>query len=365
MGLNSFQTSGSSPTARCKVGILGFGTVGSAIARRLTGPDSLSALQLTHISDRRAREKRARQSEALADLAWTDRVDDLLASDIDIVVDAASGGEPAADYIRAALLAGKSVVTANKQVIARQGQALLTLAERQGRQLRFEAAVGGAMPIVRVIGDGLAGDRIVRIEAILNGTSNTVLSRMEQTSCPIDEAIAEACARGYAEADPSVDLDGVDAAVKLAILCALAFNVHITPSQIDTHTTAKIAPEDFVEARKRGGTIRQIAHAEYDAIRRALIVWVSPRVVSTSSIFARANGPENAAVISGAYAGDIVLLGAGAGADATAVAAVGDLAAIARDRAAIVPAPVLTEPKIIQGLSDGTAGNVISFREAV
>src|SRR5439155_15910960 len=119
---------------------------------------------------------------------WTDRFDDLLATDSDIVIEAISGGEPAFDYVRAALLAGKSVVTSNKQVIAHHGPALLGLAERQGRQLRFEAAVGGAMPIVRALGDGLAGDRIVRIDAILNGTTNAVLSRMDALDCSMDEA---------------------------------------------------------------------------------------------------------------------------------------------------------------------------------
>ena len=160
MPLNSFQTSGNSPgdrQPRCQVGILGFGNVGSAVARRLTAFDAPSSLQLTHICDRRAREKRAREPQAIGDCTWTDRFDDLVASDVDVLVDAVSGAEPSVDYVRAALLAGKSVVTANKFIIARHGPRLLALAERQGRQLRFEAAVGGAMPIVRTIGEGLAG----------------------------------------------------------------------------------------------------------------------------------------------------------------------------------------------------------------
>jgi homoserine dehydrogenase len=362
VGLNSFQTSGSSPTSRCRVAILGFGTVGSAVARRLTGPDSLPALQLTLICDRRARDKRARQPEALADLAWTDRLDDLLASDADIIVEAVPGGEPASDAIRAALLAGKSVVTANKQVVAHHGPALMTLAERQGRQLRFEAAVGGAMPIVRLLGEGLAGERILRFDAILNGTSNAVLSRMEAEGCPIEEAIADACARGYAEADPSTDLNGVDAAAKLSILCALAFRLRVLPAQVDTRTTACVTVDDFREARERGGTIRQLAHAEHDPQRRALVAWVAPRFVPKSSLFARTVGPQNAAVVLGAYAGEMTLGGTGAGGEATAVAVLADLAAIARDRAAIVPAPVLTEPAVVGGLTDQ---KLASIREAV
>jgi homoserine dehydrogenase len=367
--LNSFQTSGNSPgdarsqTPRCRVGVLGFGTVGSALARRLTGPDSPPSLQLTHICDRRARDKRARQPETFANrLVWTEKFDDLLASDVDIVVEAVGGGEPAVDYVRGALLAGKSVVTANKQVIAHHGPALLTLAERQGRQLRFEAAVGGAMPIVRALSDGLAGERVTRIEAILNGTTNAVVSKMDETGCTMDEAVADACARGYAEADPSADLDGIDAAAKLAILCAIGFGLRITPADIETRSSAGIRPDDFIAARQRGGTIRQIARAEFDHAQDVLTVWVAPTFVPGASIFARATGPLNAAVISGAYAGEITITGPGAGGEATAVAALGDLIAIARDRAAIVPAPVVRAPGSIRGLSDQ---KVAAIREAV
>ena len=354
MGLNSFQTSGNSPGAtRCPVGILGFGTVGSTIARRLTGPDPVSSLELTHICDRRARDKRARQPESSPSrIVWTDTFDDLLASDVEIIVEAIGGAEPAVDYVRAALLAGKSVVTANKQVIAHHGPALLSLAERQGRQLRYEAAVGGAMPIVRALGDGLAGERVTRIEAILNGTSNAVLSRMEALGCSIDEAIAAACAHGFTESDPSADLDGVDAAAKLAILCAIGFRLRVSPTRIETRTSVRIQPEDFRTAAARGGTIRQIAYADYDRDRSALTAWVAPVYVPRSSLFARTTGPQNAAIVTGAYAGEMTMTGAGAGGDATAVAAIGDLVAIARDHAAIVPAPILTEPKEIRGLVD-------------
>jgi homoserine dehydrogenase len=360
MPLNSFQTSGNSPGA-CRVGILGFGVVGSAVARRLTGPDPHPNLLLTHICDRRARDKKARQPQTLSACSWTDSFDDLLAADVDVIVEAITGAEPSVDYVRAALLAGKSVVTANKQVIARQ-PALLTLAERQGRQLRFEAAVGGAMPIIRALGDGLSGDRVERIDAILNGTANAVLSRMDETGESMDEAIAHACASGYADEDPSVDLDGADAAAKLAILCALGFGLKVNPADIETRTTLGVTPADFAESRERGITIRQIAHADYDRGRGALTIWVAPIAVRHASIFGRAVGPQNAAVIGCAYAGDITLTGAGAGGDATAVAVLSDLVVISRDRAAIVPAPVLTEPAAITGFSEP---KVTSLREAV
>ena len=218
------------------------------------------------------------------------------------------------------------------------------------------------MPIVRLLADGMAGDRVRRLDAILNGTSNAVLSRMEASGCGVDEAIAEACAAGYAEADPSVDLDGADAAAKLAVLCALAFGLRVLPAQIDAHPTSTIVPEDFRDARERGGTIRQIAHAECDRDRLVLTAWVAPRFVPGSSVFARTTGPGNAAVIHGQYGGDVTLTGVGAGADALAVAAISDLTAIARDRAAIVPAPVVTDPGALCGLGDQ---KITSIRGAV
>jgi homoserine dehydrogenase len=328
-------------SSRCRVALLGFGTVGSAIARRFTSTESSpSDPQLTHIFDRRAGEKRGRLR---ADsVTWTSSIDDVLQSDVDVVVEAVGGLEPAVDWMRAALLVGKSVVTANKQVIARHGGDLSTLATRQGRQLRFEGAVGGAMPIVRTIGEGLAGDRIMRIEAILNGTTNFALSRVETTGCGMEEAIREARDRGYAEADVSSDLEGHDAAAKLAILCGIAFGLRVEPSQIEVRPAGAIGADAFVRARRRGATIRQIAFADYDRAAAALTAWVAPIEVDRSSIFARAHGPQNAALITGAHCGEIGIFGAGAGGDATAVAVLGDVRAIARDKHAIVPAPVLT-----------------------
>ena len=201
--------------ARCRLAILGFGTVGSAVARRLTGIHAPAGLELAYIFDRHAARKRdalAKHSVAPS-VIWTTDIDEVLNGDVDVIVETIGGLEPAAGWTLAALAAGKSVVTANKQVVARHGHALQALAANQGRQLRFEAAVGGAMPIVRAVSDGLAGDRLTKIVAILNGTTNAVLSRMESTGCALDAAVADARACGYAEADPSVDLDGGDAEI--------------------------------------------------------------------------------------------------------------------------------------------------------
>jgi homoserine dehydrogenase len=334
--------------SRFRVAVLGFGTVGSAVARRLTSPDSIaSSIQLTRIFDRRAAAKRA--SLPAGGVAWTSSIDEVLQGDADVIVEAIGGIEPAAGWIRAALLAGKSVVTANKQVVARDGASLLTFAARQGRQLRFEAAVGGAMPIVRAIGEGLAGDRITRIVAILNGTTNAVLSQMERTGCSIDDAVRDARARGYAEADPSSDLDGCDARAKLAILCALAFALRVDPERIQSRSARSISAADVAAARRRGAAIRQIAHAAFDRATATLTAWVAPIEVPRDSIFGRTTGAQNAAIVTGEHSGDTGIFGAGAGGDATAVAIISDLAAIARDTAAIVPPPVLSVPRVVSG----------------
>jgi homoserine dehydrogenase len=303
-------------------------------------------MRLTHVFDRRAAAKRG--STSVGDVHWTDRIDDVLQSDADVVVEAIGGLDPAGAWIRAALAAGKSVVTANKQVIARDGASLMTFAARQGRQLRFEAAVGGAMPVVRTLADGLAGDRIIRLVAILNGTTNAVLTQMERTGCALDAALGDARAQGYAEADASADLDGGDARAKLAILCALAFGVRLDPARIPARSASAITAADIAAASRRGASIRQIAHAEFDWNASSLAAWVAPIDVPRESIFGRASGPQNAAIITGEHAGDTGIFGVGAGGEATAVAVLGDLAAIARDRAAIVPPPRLTSAFVLR-----------------
>jgi homoserine dehydrogenase len=344
------------PASDCrasKIALLGFGTVGSAVARRLTAPDGPRALELTHIVDRRAEHKRAQFGDSR--ILWASTLDEILQSDIDIVVETIGGLQPATEWIRRALKAGKSVVTANKQVIAHDGPALWTLAARQGRQLRFEAAVGGAMPILRAVSDGLAGDRITRIVGILNGTTNAVLSRMEALGCSLDEALADARARGYAEADPSGDLDGDDARAKLAILCGTAFGLRVDPALIAARSSATITGADFERVRRHGRTIRQLAHADFDRATSILTAWVAPIAVPRDSIFGRATGAQNAALITGVHAGEIGVFGAGAGGDATAVAILSDLAAIANDRAAIVPPPLLSSPRIVKGITTSDA----------
>jgi homoserine dehydrogenase len=330
-----------------RVALLGFGTVGSAVARRFLDanpenhPNVPNPYCLTHIFDRSVARKRD-AFDPHRKIVWTARIEDVLFGDADIVVEAIGGIEPATEFIRQALLHGKSVVTANKQVVARHGPSLWGLASRQGRQFRFEAAVGGALPIVRAISDGLAGDRITRIVAILNGTTNVVLSRMDADGVTLAQALDEARAEGFAEADASTDLDGGDARAKLAILCALAFGVRVGVDDITARSSATITHADFERAGADAATIRQLAHAEYDHARATLTAWVAPVAVARDSIFGRAMGARNVAVITGDHAGEIVISGAGAGGDPTAVAIMSDVAAIARDRAAVNPPPRLT-----------------------
>ena len=321
-----------------RVGILGYGTVGSAVADRLTSDVSANRIALTHILDRRAADKRSGQPR-LAALQWTADIEDILTSDVDVVVETVGGAEPAGEWIRRALLAGKSVVTANKALIAARGVELLRLAERQGRQLRFEAAVGAAIPIVRAVADGLAGDELTRIVAILNGTTNFVLSRIQSTGCSFDDALRDAARLGYCERDAAADIDGRDAAAKLAILCALGFGLNVRVESIPRATSADVTSADFEATRRKGATIRQLAYAEFDRAGATLTAWVQPKVVPLESIFGRTCGADNAAILTGRHAGDIGLFGAGAGGAATAVAVISDLLAIARDKAAVVPAP--------------------------
>jgi len=171
---------------------------------------------------------------------------------------------------------------------------------------------------------------------------------MDETGCALEAALCEARDRGYAEADPAADLSGHDARAKLAILCGLAFGLRVDPAQIDARSSAAIAASDFARARQRGATIRQIAYADYDRAAAALTAWVAPVDVDRGSIFGRTTGAQNAALITGAHSGEIGIFGAGAGGDATAVAVIGDIAAIARDKAAVVPAPLLTSNFVLR-----------------
>jgi homoserine dehydrogenase len=284
------------------------------------------ALRITHICNRNVEHKK--QDWVPRDVIWTEDVDSVLTSDADIVIELIGGLNPAEQIVRRALESGKSVVTANKQLIARHGPELLQLAASNGVQLEFGASVAGGVPVLPALRTGLSGDRLHGIAGILNGTCNYILSRIESARIPFSEALEEAQARGYAEADASEDLDGGDARAKLAILALAGLHTHVIPESIRARTIRAIDAVDFDYAAELGCTIRQISRA--DLKRDTLFAEVGPCLVPTDSPFGRVQRNLNLVVTSGEYGGDMAFLGPGAGGDPTAVAVVSDLMFIAQ-----------------------------------
>jgi homoserine dehydrogenase len=314
-------------TLPARVALLGFGTVGRAVARILTERPP-AGVQLTHIFNRGVARKRV--DWVPPDVTWTEDIEDVFASDAEVIVELVGGRDPAGAWVRRALDSGRSVVTANKQLIAHEGRDLLTLAADRRRHLRFEAAVAGGIPVIGALRDGVAGDRIERLAGILNGTCNYILTSMESAGATFGEALGRAQQLGFAEADPTDDVEGYDARAKLAILCAVGLRVQVVPSDIACRPITVVDAVDFQYADQLQCTIRQISQAELDpddATR--LVASVRPSLVPRSSMLARAEGSRNLIVARGRYGGDTVYSGSGAGGGPTSVAVVSDLAAIA------------------------------------
>jgi homoserine dehydrogenase len=310
-------------TRPLRIALFGFGTVGSSVARILieTAPPQL---QLTHVFNRNVARKKA--DWVPAGVTWSEDADAVLASDADVIVELAGGLDPAGAWVRKALEAGKSVVTANKKLIAFHGVELERLAAAKGGHLKYGAAVAGGIPVIPGIEQGLAGDSIERVEGILNGTCNFILSKMEE-GAEYAAVLKDAQARGYAEADPTEDVGGFDARAKLSILMRLALRVEVDPEQIVPKAITEVAAIDFSYARELGCTIRQIARA--DKANGALAASVGPTLVDLRSPLAWSRGTENMVVLTGRYGGDVVFSGHGAGGHPTAVAVVSDLLALA------------------------------------
>jgi homoserine dehydrogenase len=314
----------SSRVSECRVALIGFGTVGKSVAKILCEtPDSL--LRLTHICNRNV--ERKKQPWVPRDVVWTEDVQSVLNSDVQIIIELIGGLTTADQVVRGALATGKSVVTANKQLIARHGPELLQLAARNGCQLEFGASVAGGVPVLPALRTGLCGDRLHGIAGILNGTCNYILSRIEGARIPFGEALEEAQARGYAEADASEDLDGGDARAKLAILALAGLHTWVAPETIRARTIRPVDTVDFDYAADMGCTIRQISRAELK--QRTLFAEVGPCLVAKDSPFGRVQRNLNLVLTSGQYGGDMAFLGAGAGGDPTAVAVVSDLKFVA------------------------------------
>jgi homoserine dehydrogenase len=311
-----------------KVAILGFGTVGSSVARILCDLQP-STLELTHIFNRGIARKRVNWLSCPVE--WSEEADHVLASDADIIVELAGGLDPARSWVRSALERGKSVVTANKKLIAAHGIELEALARSRNCQLLFGAAVAGGIPVIPGLQQGLAGDQCHRVEGILNGTCNFILSKME-AGAEFSDALAEAQLMGYAEADPTEDVGGFDARAKLTILTRIALGAQIDAGAVPAGSIVPIAAIDFAYAHELKCTIRQISRAQISSDTAGGLqvqATVGPMLVPQASPFAWSRGTENMVIVSGKYGGDTVFSGHGAGGHPTAVAVVSDLLAIA------------------------------------
>ncbi len=315
-----------------RVAIFGFGTVGSSVARILS--DSKPAgLELTHVFNRGVARKRVDWTAPT--VVWSEDADAVLNSDADVIVELVGGLDPAGAWVRRALEAGKSVVTANKKLIAFHGVELERLAAAHGGHLKYGAAVAGGIPVIPGLEQGLAGDRIERIEGILNGTCNFILSKMDE-GAEFATVLATAQAKGYAEADPTEDVGGFDARAKLAILMRLALRVGVNPEEIVPRSITAISAVDFSYAHYLGYTIRQVSRAEKTG--GTVAATVGPMLVDQRSPMAWSRGTENMVIVSGHYGGNVVFSGHGAGGQPTAVAVVSDLIALAhRSRRVEIP----------------------------
>ena len=329
-----------------RIGLAGFGTVGSSVARILADATA-TGLTLTMIANRNVARKRADWVSPA--VLWTDSVEEMLAPDapVDVLVELVGGLDPAGEWVRRALASGRSVVTANKKLIAFHGPELEQLARQNGCQLLFGAAVAGGIPVIPGIEHGLAGDRITRVEGILNGTCNFILSAME-SGAEYAAVLSDAQRRGYAEADPTEDVGGLDARAKLAILMRLAMRVHVAPEQIEARPITTVSSVDFSYAADLDATIRQIARAEQTPDGLAAIV--SPMLIPRKSPLAWSTGTENMVVTAGAHGGEVVFSGHGAGGHPTAVAVVSDLVnlshGLGRPPVAFQAAQVSIEPEV-------------------
>jgi homoserine dehydrogenase len=325
----SAARAGGAPPRALRVALLGFGTVGASVARILAERPELSdRLHLTHVFNRSVARKRA--GWVPASVTWTEDLDELFAAGPDVLVEVVGGVDPARAWVIRAMEQGASVVTANKMLLAHCGPELLQLAARRGVQLRFEAAVGGGVPLIHGVREGLAGDTLTGVAGILNGTCNYILSRMAATDEPMEAVLADAQRLGYAEADPTADVDGHDAAAKVVVLAGIAFRRHLALDAVPKHSIRPLTSADFRYARSLGCTIRQVSQVQVKD--GGFYAFVGPALVPTGSSFGRNEGANNVVSIYGRYGGESSFSGAGAGGPATAVAVVSDLLALTQRR---------------------------------
>jgi homoserine dehydrogenase len=331
------------PSSSVRVGLLGCGNVGGALAELLVSrQDDIAArtgirLELAGIAVADA--NRPRPAGIPADLFGTDAATLAVREDVDVVVELIGGLHPAHELIESALRAGKPVVTANKAVLAVSGAELAELAAVHGVDLLYEAAVAGAIPVIRPLRESLAGEQIVRVMGIVNGTTNFILTRMEEDGVDFDDALAEAQRLGLAERDPTADVEGHDAAAKAAILAALAFGCDVVDADVHREGITGIRAADVAYANRLGYSVKLLAVAELVDGGPELSVRVHPAMVPKAHPLASVRGAFNAVFVEGAVSGELMLYGRGAGGGPTASAVLGDLVDAARNLRAGAPAP--------------------------
>jgi len=316
-----------------RIALIGAGTVGSKVASlMLEQADDLEArsgapLVLVGVGVKDASKSRPGIPKELI----TADVPGLLAKDIDIVVEVMGGIEPARTHILDAMSRGISVVTANKELLARDGATLAAAAEKNNVDLYYEASVAGAIPLLRPLRESLVGDRVKKILGIVNGTTNYILTKMDETGASFKDALAEAQKLGYAETDPSADVEGNDAAAKAAIVAQLAFHTRVTIDDVYCEGITKVSASDVKAAKEMGFVIKLLAIAER-LDDESIVVRVHPAMIPRSHPLASVREAFNAVFVEAEAAGSLMFYGRGAGGAPTASAVLGDLVAVARNR---------------------------------
>lgn len=315
------------------IGLLGFGTVGSGVAKIILGHQQDLHHKLgTEVKIKKVLVRdinKKRDTDLPADV-FTNRLEEVLNDDsIDLMVEVMGGMNGAKDAIEASLCAGKGVVTANKDVMAVYGPELLRLADENKCDLFYEASVGGGIPLIRTMEDGLASDRISSLTGIVNGTTNFILTKMKQENMSYEDALAEAMELGFAEADPSADVDGIDAARKMVILASLAFSTEVQLDDVFVRGMKEIQDGDVELAESFGYTVKMAGHAEKD--EDGIAVSVEPVFIPNSHPLASVHNEYNAVYIYGAAVGETMLYGPGAGSMPTATSVTADVMAACRN----------------------------------
>ena len=317
-----------------RVGVLGCGNVGTAVIRLLDEhADEIARragcrLEVARVAVRDL--SRARDVPVDRARFTADPIEVLDDPDVDVVCELIGGDEPAGALILSTFERGKPVVTANKELLATRGRELFDASDAKGLDLYFEAAVGGGIPLIRPLKESLTGERVRRVLGIVNGTTNFILTKMADEGRPFADVLAEAQALGYAEADPTADVEGHDAAAKCAILASIAFNARVTSADVFREGIARLSPEDIEFARRLGYVVKLLAIAELVEGER-IAARVHPAMIPATHPLASVRDAYNAVFVEGPHIGELMFYGRGAGGDATATAVVGDLVSVARN----------------------------------